>query len=114
MPSQSQEVGRLLVARPVGLGNVWDSETSGVEPFELSVFGTTTQVESPFVQQSVVERADESQVMQRGLPTVGPVPDMVTVDETLVRAAWKLTPAVARPQCAPYRGRNGSALSADI
>ena len=61
-----------------------------------------------------MKTAELHQVIEPGLAAIGPVLDVMTVDEVPVRAAPKAAAVVAHLQAAPDRRRNRSRLAADV
>ena len=62
----------------------------------------TLHVESAFVHQPVVGRTRQDEVVERGLPAVGPVPDVMAVQPMGGGATGEAAPAVAARQCTAY------------
>jgi hypothetical protein len=72
------------------------------------------ETKAPFVKQPVMVAAQLHEVIQAGLPTVGPVPDVVGIHITVLAAPGKATPAVAGIQRTLHRRRYGPGLPSDV
>src|SRR5262245_62272050 len=62
----------------------------------------------------MVMTTQENQVVDRGRPTVGPVHDVVSVDEPPVHTAWEATLAIAPFERPADCRRNDAGFAADI
>jgi hypothetical protein len=62
--------------------------------------------ESTFMNKVMMVPAEQHQVVQTGVSPVGPVFDVMSIDESGVRAARKATTIVSNAQCTPHRGWN--------
>jgi hypothetical protein len=70
--------------------------------------------EAALVQQRVVMRAEQREVVESRGAAVGPVVDMVHVDVAHVPAAGERAAAVTRPKRAPERRRDRPLFTADV
>ena len=70
-------------------------------------------LEAPLVQQPVVVRAQQHEVLQARLPAVRPVPDMMRVQPPRVRAPRKAAGPVASGERPAHRRRHSSGLPSD-
>ena len=62
----------------------------------------------------VVAAAQENEVAELGLATMGPVPHMVSIDETMLGAPGKSAAAIAPLECPAQRTGNRSRFAADV
>ena len=70
-------------------------------------------VEAPLVHQPVVERAEQKQVVERGVAAPGPVPHVMSVKPVGGGAPGEAASAVADEQRAAHRGRDGTGAPPD-
>src|SRR5262245_36001878 len=74
----------------------WQEGAGGRSDLDVAAVGQRDG-EPAFVNQAVVETAEQQQVIERGPAAVEPVFDVVAVDEAPVCAARKATSLVAQP-----------------
>src|SRR4051812_27633315 len=79
---------------------------------ELAV-GLPLHREPALVHQAVMPPAELDEVLRGGLPSLGPVLDVVILDPAAVRTTWEPAAAVAFIQGAPHTSRDRSALASD-
>ena len=70
--------------------------------------------EPAFVQQRVVMRAEQREVLEARVAAIGPVADVVRVDVARATAARERAAAIARPERALERRRHRALLAADV
>ena len=64
--------------------------------------------------QPVVAPAEQNEVVDPGLTTIGPVPDVVGINKLVAGTTRKATASVSSFQCTPYGGWNGAGFATDV
>ena len=70
-------------------------------------------VEPALVHQPVMGRAEQDEVVERGLPALGPVPDVVAMEPVDGGTAGEAPPAVAARERPAHRGRDAAGAPPD-
>ena len=95
------------------LGRLGDHLAVGPGKFDLAIL-LHRHPETDFVNQPVVPAAQQHEVVHASLAAVGPVADVVGVDETGAGTAGEAAALVAVVQGAADGGRDGAGFASDI